>query len=165
MPLVWLFVIAYNYQRFNCCTCSNSLKRNTTYLRCANGNNSNNANGIRYSLNGTLYQASNTFSRTPNNYTLYVRNIADPSCMAISASATKINTPLPPVVPTVASLTQPSCAMPSGALYSNSIRVEYSLNGTTYQTLNSFSGLVPNNYVLYVRNVADNSCVAKCFKY
>jgi hypothetical protein len=35
--------------------------------------------------------------------------------------------------------------------------VEYSLNGTTYQTLNSFSGLVPNNYVLYVRNVADNS--------
>jgi hypothetical protein len=40
--------------------------------------------------------------------------------------------------------------------------VEYSLNGTTYQTLNSFSGLVPNNYVLYVRNVADNSCVAKC---
>jgi hypothetical protein len=41
------------------------------------------------SLNGTLYQASNTFSSlTPNNYTLYVRNIADPSCMAISASAT-----------------------------------------------------------------------------
>jgi hypothetical protein len=39
--------------------------------------------------------------------------------------------------------------------------VEYSLNGTTYQTLNSFSGLVPNNYVLYVRNVADNSCVSQ----
>jgi hypothetical protein len=38
--------------------------------------------------------------------------------------------------------------------------VEYSLNGTTYQTLNSFSGLVPNNYVLYVRNVAD-SCVSQ----
>jgi hypothetical protein len=47
--------------------------------------------GLEYSLNGTLYQASNTFSSlTPNNYTLYVRNIADPSCMAISASATKI---------------------------------------------------------------------------
>jgi hypothetical protein len=28
-------------------------------------------------------------------------------------------------------------------------------------TLNSFSGLVPNNYVLYVRNVADNSCVSQ----
>jgi hypothetical protein len=51
--------------------------------------------GLEYSLNGTLYQASNTFSSlTPNNYTLYVRNIADPSCMAISASATKINTVL-----------------------------------------------------------------------
>jgi hypothetical protein len=25
----------------------------------------------------------------------------------------------------------------------------------------SFSGLVPNNYVLYVRNVADNSCVSQ----
>jgi hypothetical protein len=71
--------------------------------------------GLEY-LNGTLYQASNTFSSlTPNNYTLYVRNIA--GCMAISASATKINTvPLPPVVPTVANLTQPSCAMPSGSI-------------------------------------------------
>jgi hypothetical protein len=62
--------------------------------------------GLEYSLNGTLYQASNTFSSlTPNNYTLYVRNIADPSCMAISASATKIIQSLPPVVPTVASST------------------------------------------------------------
>jgi hypothetical protein len=51
--------------------------------------------------------------------------------------------------------------MPSGSISINSIRVEYSLNGTTYQTLNSFSGLVPNNYVLYVRNVADNSCVSQ----
>jgi hypothetical protein len=50
--------------------------------------------GLEYSLNGTLYQASNTFSSlTPNNYNI-VRNIADPSCMAISASATKINTVL-----------------------------------------------------------------------
>jgi hypothetical protein len=89
----------------------------TNYLRCANGNNSNNnANGI-YSLNGTLYQASNTFSKFNNN-TLYVRNIADPSCMAISASATKINTVLFRLLFKTVSLTQPSCAMPSGSIIS-----------------------------------------------
>jgi hypothetical protein len=117
--------------------------------------------GLEYSLNGTLYQASNTFSSlTPNNYTLYVRNIADPSCMAISASATKINT-VPLACCSNSSLTQPSCAMPSGSISIATQSGGYSLNGTTYQTLNSFSGLVPNNYVLYVRNVADNSCVSQ----
>jgi hypothetical protein len=58
-------------------------------------------------------------------------------------------------------LTQPSCAMPSGSISIATQWRRYSLNGTTYQTLNSFSGLVPNNYVLYVRNVADNSCVSQ----
>jgi hypothetical protein len=88
MPLGDFFVIAYNYQRFNCCTCPNSLTC-TTYLRCANGTIViTTQTGLEY-LNGTLYQASNTFSSlTPNNYTLYVRNIA--GCMAISASATKL---------------------------------------------------------------------------
>jgi gliding motility-associated-like protein len=120
--------------------------------------------GLEYSLNGTTYQTSNTFSSLiPNNYTLYVRNIVDPSCMAMSSSATKINAvPLPPAVPTVASWTQPSCATPSGTIsIATQSGVEYSLNGTTFQSSNTFSGLAPNNYVLYVRNIVDNSCVTQ----
>jgi hypothetical protein len=85
--------------------------------------------------------------------------IADP-LMAISASATKLIQSL------FRLLFQRSkrlnllvrCRLEALSI---AIRVEYSLNGTTYQTLNSFSGLVPNNYVLYVRNVADNSCVSQ----
>jgi hypothetical protein len=41
-------------------------------------------------------------------YTLYVRNLTDPSCVTISGSTTSINSiPPPPVVPTTASVTQP----------------------------------------------------------
>jgi hypothetical protein len=36
--------------------------------------------------------------------------------------------------------------------------VEYSLDGTTYQASNTFSGLTPNDYTLYVQ-AGDNICV------
>jgi hypothetical protein len=50
------------------------------------------------------------------SYTLYVRN-ADPSCVTISGSTTTINSiPPPPVVPTTASVTQPTCAVQSGSI-------------------------------------------------
>ncbi|RBN48920.1 gliding motility-associated C-terminal domain-containing protein [Flavobacterium psychrolimnae] len=118
--------------------------------------------GVEYSLDGTTYQSSNTFSGlAPNNYTLYVRNTADNTCVTPSSSVITINAvPLPPIVPTTASVVQPTCATPSGSIsITTQSGVEYSLNGTTYQSSNTFSGLVPNNYTLYVRNTADNTCV------
>ena len=118
--------------------------------------------GVEYSLDGTTYQSSNTFSGlTPNNYTLYVRNTADNTCVTPSSSVITINAvPLPPIVPTTASVVQPTCATPSGSIsISTQSGVEYSLDGTTYQSSNTFSGLAPNNYTLYVRNTADNTCV------
>ncbi|MGO4906006.1 gliding motility-associated C-terminal domain-containing protein [Flavobacterium sp. W20_MBD1_R3] len=118
--------------------------------------------GVEYSLDGTTYQSSNTFSGlTPNNYTLYVRNTADNTCVTPSSSVITINAiPLPPVVPTTASVVQPTCAIPSGSIsITTQSGVEYSLDGTTYQSSNTFSGLAPNNYTLYVRNTADNTCV------
>jgi hypothetical protein len=51
----------------------------------------------------------------PGSYTLYVRNLADPSCVTISGSTT-INSIPPPVVPTTASVTQPTCAVQSGSI-------------------------------------------------
>ncbi|MFV8467359.1 gliding motility-associated C-terminal domain-containing protein [Flavobacterium sp. LB1P62] len=118
--------------------------------------------GVEYSLNGTTYQGSNAFTGlTPNNYTLYVRKIADNTCITSSASVTTINAlPTPPIVPTTASVVQPTCAVPSGSIsITTQSGVEYSLNGTTYQASNSFTGLTPNNYTLYVRKIADNTCV------
>ncbi|MDI5896386.1 gliding motility-associated C-terminal domain-containing protein [Flavobacterium algoritolerans] len=118
--------------------------------------------GVAYSLDGITYQASNAFSGlAPGNYTLYVRNTADTTCVTSSSSATTINAiPIPPVVPTTASVTQPTCGTPSGSItITTQTGVEYSLNGTTYQASNAFSGLAPGAYILYVRNIADNTCI------
>jgi gliding motility-associated-like protein len=118
--------------------------------------------GVEYSLDGTTYQVSNTFSGlAPSNYTLYVRNAADNTCVTSSASAIIINAiPNPPIVPTTASVVQPTCGTPSGSIsITTQTGVEYSLDGTTYQVSNTFSGLAPNNYTLFVRNATDNSCV------
>ena len=117
--------------------------------------------GIAYSLNGVTYQSSNTFSGlAPNNYTLYVRNTMDNTCVIQSLSAITINSiPLFPVVPTSTTVIQPTCAIPSGTIIiAVQSGVEYSLNGSTYQSSNTFSGLAPNNYTLYVRNSTDNTC-------
>ena len=118
--------------------------------------------GVEYSLDGIAYQTSNSFSGLePNSYTLYVRNTGDTTCMTMSASPTTVNTiPMPPVVPTLASVVQPTCATPSGTItITSQSGVEYSLDGTTYQASNSFSGLAPNSYTLYVRNSGDVTCV------
>lgn len=119
--------------------------------------------GVEYSLDGSTYQSSNSFSGlAPNNYTLYVRNIGDTTCMTMSTSTTIVNAiPLPPVVPISASVIQPTCATPSGTItIASQSGVEYSLDGTTYQASNTFSGLAPKGYSLYVRNSGDATCVA-----
>ena len=120
--------------------------------------------GAEYSLDGLSYQTSNSFSGLlPNNYTLYVRNISDNSCSNVSSISTTINAvPTPPVNPTMASVVQPTCEIPSGTIVvTMQTGVEYSLNGTTFQISNSFSGLAPNDYTLYVRNTADNTCIVQ----
>jgi hypothetical protein len=70
--------------------------------------------GVEYSLDGTTYQASNTFSGlTPNDYT--VQSTSDNTCM--SSSVITINAvPLPPAVPTASSTIQPTCGAPSGTI-------------------------------------------------
>jgi gliding motility-associated-like protein len=116
--------------------------------------------GVEYSLNGTTYQTSNTFTGlAPNNYTLYVRNTADNTCVTLSSSATTINITKVVVVPTTKSVIQPTCGTPSGSIaITTQAGAEYSLNGINYQASNTFTGLAPNNYTLYVRNTLDNTC-------
>ncbi len=119
-------------------------------------------NGVEYSLNGTNYQASNVFSGlAPNTYTLYVRSTTDNTCITSSTQTVTINNaPMPPAVPTAATVVQPTCAVPTGSItVSTQNGVEYSLNGTNYQASNVFSGLAPNTYTLYVRSTTDNTCI------
>ncbi|MFV5700221.1 hypothetical protein ACM55H_17850, partial [Flavobacterium sp. ZT3R17] len=118
--------------------------------------------GVEYSIDGVTYQNSNEFSGlTQGNYTIYVRNKLDNSCVLSSVDPIIINAiPTPPVVPTSTSIIQPTCGTPSGSIaIVTQSGVEYSLDGITYQSSNTFTGLAPTDYTLYVRNLADNTCV------
>ena len=118
--------------------------------------------GVEYSLDGITFQASNTFSNLSSGaYSLYVRNTADATCSSISVSTITINpVPTPPLIPVVENITQPSCAIPSGAIVIlPQTDAEYSLDGITFQASNSFSGLNPGDYTLYIRNSIDQTCL------
>ncbi len=70
--------------------------------------------------------------------------------------------PTAPITPTTLSVTQPTCAVPTGTIVINTqTGVEYSINGgSSFQASNTFSGLIPGNYTLMVRLTADNTCSA-----
>jgi len=119
--------------------------------------------GMEYSLDGVNYKSTTIFEfLLPNDYTLYVRNSLDPTCLAVSVSAITINAiPTTPVVPTALSIVQPTCAVPTGTItLTPQTGMEYSLDGTTYQASNVFSALLPNDYTLYARNSLDTTCLA-----
>jgi hypothetical protein len=70
--------------------------------------------------------------------------------VTMSSSLTTINTvPLPPAVPTASATVQPTCATPSGTItITTQSGVEYSVNGTAYQSSNSFAGLSQGLYFI-----------------
>ncbi len=119
-----------------------------------------------YSKNGSTWQMSSVFSGLAGNasYTIYVRNTAtDPGC--ISSAIFVINqAPDTPATP-LATVTQPTCAVPFGTITVTSPTgetYEYSQNGSTWQTSTVFGGLTANTtYTIYVRNTAtDPDCIS-----
>ena len=108
--------------------------------------------GYTYSINGTTFQASPVFAGlAPGSYTITVKNAA-----GCSVTATITINPVPgaPAAAT-ATVTQPTCTTPTGTITITAptgTGLEYSINGTTFQTTTSFSGLAPNTYTITVRN-------------
>ncbi len=120
-------------------------------------------NDVEYSVDGINYKSTPQFSGlAPKSYTLYIRNTIDKTCVTSSANATIINSiPNAPIVPTATSVVQPTCAVQSGAItIATQSGVEYSINGTSFQSNSIFTGLAPNSYTLYVRNLGDTTCIS-----
>ncbi|MCU0362864.1 MAG: PKD domain-containing protein, partial [Bacteroidales bacterium] len=105
---------------------------------------------------GTTYSVSGL---APGSYTFAVRNL-DQCLSTVSAAALVNPVPTPPDDPLATVTHQPDCSDPYGTiLFTAQPGVEYSL-GTGYQATSSFSGLEPGTYSLYVRLIADNTCVS-----
>jgi predicted outer membrane repeat protein len=106
--------------------------------------------------NGTNYQSSNTFSGLAGgNYIISVREQSSSCTETYGSNPVVINTP---VIITVSApgVAQPTCTVSTGEIIVNATTttgtLEYSIdNGTTYQGINTFSGLTAGNYNISVR--------------
>lgn len=117
---------------------------------------------LQYSINGSNYQSSTTFSNlTQGTYNITVRNVST-GCISNSSSFS-INAPIGiPPAPVISSITQPNCTIVTASFSVTSptgAGLEYSINGTNYQTSTSFSGILPGYYDLTVRN-SSTGCVS-----
>ena len=116
--------------------------------------------GLEYSINGTDFQSSTTFSGVASGtYNVTVQN-AD-GCTSQTAQITIDPAPASPAVAT-ADVTQPTCTTPSGTIEVTSplgAGLEYSINGVDFQTGTTFSGLTPGAYTLTVQNAG--GCISQ----
>lgn len=102
--------------------------------------------------------ASHTYSAS-NNFT--VKLIATDANGCKDSFSIPVSIPALPPVP-AALLAQPTCSAPLGSITVTSplgANLQYSINGTTYQTSTVFSNLPPATYQLTVKNTG-NSCIS-----
>jgi hypothetical protein len=115
------------------------------------------AGTLAYSIDGTTFQSSNTFSNLPaGNYEVIVRDIA--SCMG----ETFFTITQPTEINFVTGILNVSCAgSNNGAItvyaYGGTGALVFSLNGNTYQSSNVFTGLPGGTYTVFVKDA--NGCV------
>lgn len=110
-----------------------------------------------YSINGTVFQLNNFFTgMLPGTYTVTIKDAAD--CINTTA-VTIANAPAPTVTATPSSA---KCNQLNGSITvfasSGTTPYQYSINGNTYQAGNSFTGLAPGAYTVYVKDA--NNCLA-----
>ncbi|MGV3461451.1 MAG: T9SS type B sorting domain-containing protein [Flavobacterium sp.] len=110
--------------------------------------------GLEYSLDGGVYQSSNTFTGiAPGPHTVTVKNGA--GCTA-SNTITVGNAPATPSKP-VAVAIQPTCAAPAAVVNVTPVSgpgITYSLSGGLYQASTIFSNVAAGTHTVTVRNAA-----------
>lgn len=108
-----------------------------------------------FSLNGGGFQSSGTFNNlTPG---IYAVSVQDGSGCINGVNITLTGQALPTVTATILSA---ACGLTNGSITATGTGgvapLEYSLNGTVFQSSNLFTGLAPGVYTLYVKDV--NNC-------
>jgi gliding motility-associated-like protein/uncharacterized repeat protein (TIGR01451 family) len=116
---------------------------------------------LEYSIDGTNWQASNIFNNlAPNNYFVRVRN-GNNSCVVTASSPVTVAMPPMPNITNVISTAPSSCGSNNGSIAVTGAggqgQLEYSIDGTNWQTGGIFTNLASGTYQIYIRN-QDNSC-------
>ena len=138
-------------------TAGPSLTATTTTSSCTVNNGSITASGsggtgaLQYSIDGTTYQAGNTFTNlAPGVYTVYVKDAN--GCIKTIEVTVDLTSGLSFTV----SVIDASCGASSGTITVNASGgvpvLQYSINGVAYQAGNVFNNLVAGNYTVYVKD-------------
>lgn len=106
-----------------------------------------------YSINGVSYQASNIFTNVAaGNYFVFVRDAQG----CTGAAIVIVNPVAGPNI--TATTTAAACTVNNGTITASGTGgtglLEYSIDGVTYSASNSFTGLAPNTYTVYVKDAA-----------
>jgi hypothetical protein len=112
-----------------------------------------NGTGYFYSIDGSTYQESNSFSGlTAGSYNLTAQNAE--GCASYTSVAVINPQPTTPSAPSV-TITQPTCSLATGAITVSAPEGEgysYSINGSTYQPGNIFSEVASGSYNVTAQN-------------
>lgn len=112
---------------------------------------------LEYSINGNIFQSSNIFNNlTPGSYTVYVKDAI--GCIS-SVSVSVASNPVPTVT---ANSTTAACGNVNGSITANGTGgvapLQFSINGTTFQSSPFFSGLAAGSYTVTVKD--STGCIA-----
>ncbi|MCX6317257.1 MAG: SprB repeat-containing protein [Bacteroidetes bacterium] len=128
-----------------------------TTATCNNVNGTITANGnsgitpYQYSINGVTFQSANVFTGlAAGAYTVTIKDaVGCTNTVAITVPTTN-----GPSATAVAGIS--SCNANTGTITitgtGGALPYQYSINGTTFQVGNNFTGLAPGNYVAYIRD-------------
>ena len=125
------------------------------------------AGTYEYSINDTTWQSSNSFTGlVAGTYQVSVRDAASPTCIKdLDGSTGTIITQPTIIAATVASVNVSLCnGNTNGSITVNSPTggsgtYQYSIDGTTWQSSNTFTGLGAGTYQVSVRDAANTTCV------
>jgi gliding motility-associated-like protein len=126
----------------------------------------NSAAGYTHSIDGVNFQSSDVFTGLiPGTYSVSMKNASG----CLSAVALVVVNPQPGIpAPAIVNITQTTCTVSTGSLTvvsptgngPSGSPYQYSIDGITFQTSTSFTGLSPDTYYVYVRDGA-SGCSTK----